>query len=68
MLEGMVYLGVSKVLSEQKSMKLGFESRNSGETSQTGMQRIPDRRNDENERALTKILQITFRNFQNRLA
>jgi len=37
----------------------------SGDISQTGRQRIPDRWSDETERVLTERFQTMFRNFEN---
>ena len=59
-LTGMVYLGLWKGQSKQVSLELSFEFRHSGEISQTGRQRIPDRWSSETERVLTKWLQMIF--------
>ena len=64
MLAGIISPGLYKGLSKQESLELGFEYRQTGEILQTGRQQIPDRLSDETERALAKMFQITFRNFQ----
>ena len=52
MVTEMVQLGLQKGLFEDESLEICFELRHSGEISQTGRQRIPDRWSDElNERS-----------------
>ena len=46
-----------KGLSKEESRELGFEPRQSGEISQTGRQRMPDRWSEETKRALTESFQ-----------
>ena len=57
----MVHLDLWKGLLKQGGHEISFELGQSGEIPQTGRQRIPDKRSDETERALTnRILQIYF--------
>ena len=60
----MVYVGLWKRLSKEESLEPGLKLRQSGEISQTGRQRIPDRLSDEIERALTREFPNYFWNFQ----
>lgn len=60
----MVCLCFSKGLSKEESLKLHFKLRQSGKISPTGRQQILERWCNETERALNKIFQMMFRNFQ----
>ena len=51
------------LLTKEESLGLGFELRQSWNSSQTGRQRVPDRWSDEAERVLTNRFQITSVSF-----